>query len=57
MEKLRLNAEDLRVQSFATDDASEQMGTVQGQEAAASRVFTRCCETNEVQSCPARCTP
>jgi len=58
MEKLRLNVEELTVQSFATDDANAQMGTVQGQEAAArSQFFTRCCETNEVQSCPARCTP
>jgi len=56
MEKLRLNVEELRVQSFATDDADELKGTVQGQEAP-SRLFTRCCHTDEVQSCPARCTP
>ncbi|HET7231712.1 MAG TPA: pinensin family lanthipeptide [Longimicrobium sp.] len=58
MEKLRLNVEELTVQSFATDDADAQMGTVQGQEVAApSAFYTRCCQTNEVQSCPARCTP
>ncbi|HEU4456689.1 MAG TPA: pinensin family lanthipeptide [Longimicrobium sp.] len=58
MEKLKLNVEELRVQSFATDDADGRMGTVQGQEAAArSQFLTRCCQTDEVQSCPARCTP
>lgn len=59
MEKLKLNVEDLRVQSFVTDEVDEQKGTVQGQEVAAarSRFFTHCCETNEVQSCPVRCTP
>ncbi len=57
MYKLRLNVEELTVQSFATDDANGQVGTVRGQEAAASNFFTRCCQTDEVQSCPARCTP
>ena len=58
MAKLRLNVEEVRVQSFVTDDADERKGTVQGQEAAApSRFISRCCETDEFQSCPLRCTP
>ena len=57
MEKLRLDVEALRVQSFATDSADEPRGTVQGREAAPSALYTRCCKTYEVQSCPARCTP
>ena len=58
MEKLRLNVEELTVQSFVTDDADGRQGTVQGQEAAGpSRFLSRCCQTDEFQSCPARCTP
>ncbi|HEU0301065.1 MAG TPA: pinensin family lanthipeptide [Longimicrobium sp.] len=58
MEKLTLNVEELRVQSFVTEDADEQKGTVLGQEGAApSRFISRCCQTDEFQSCPVRCTP
>jgi hypothetical protein len=58
MEKLRLNVEELRVQSFTTDDVDELNGTVRGQEGAApSQFISRCCQTNEFQSCPVRCTP
>ena len=58
MNKLSLNVEELRVQSFATDDAGELKGTVQGQEdAAPSQFLSRCCRTDEWQSCPAHCTP
>lgn len=58
MEKLRLNVEELRVQSFATDDPDALRGTVQGQEGVVpSRQLSQCCHTDEWQSCPARCTP
>ena len=58
MKKLTLNVEELRVQSFVTDDPNELKGTVQGQEGAArSQFLSRCCQTDEFQSCPARCTP
>ena len=58
MEKLRLNVEELSVQSFITDDADDRKGTVRGQEGAApSRFLSRCCQTDEWQSCPAHCTP
>ena len=58
MEKLRLNVEELRVQSFVADEAAELKGTVQGQEGAApSRFLSHCCQTNEWVSCPAHCTP
>lgn len=58
MDKLRLKVEELRVQSFTTEDASEMPGSVYGHEAAApSRLVSRCCQTDEFQSCPARCTP
>jgi hypothetical protein len=55
MKKLTLNVEELRVQSFVTDDADELKGTVQGQDR--SNFVSRCCQTDEFQSCPARCTP
>ena len=59
MKKLRLNVEELSVQSFATDEADDQQGTVQGREEAVapSRFLSRCCQTDEFQSCPVRCTP
>jgi len=58
MNKLSLNVEELRVQSFTTDDAGELKGTVHGQEdAARSQFLSRCCQTDEWQSCPAHCTP
>ncbi len=58
MIKLTLNVEELRVQSFVTDDADGRKGTVQAQEAAApSRFLSHCCQTDEFQSCPFRCTP
>ena len=57
MKKLTLNVEELRVQSFVTDDAGEVKGTVHGQEAAPSRFLSRCCQTDQWQSGPAHCTP
>ena len=58
MKKLTLDVEELRVQSFVTDDLDELKGTVQGQEGAArSNFVSRCCQTDEFQSCPVRCTP
>jgi hypothetical protein len=57
MEKLRLKLEELTVQSFPTDDADSRKGTVQGQEGAPSALYTHCCNTDEFQSCPFRCTP
>lgn len=66
MEKLTLDVEELRVQSFVTNHAEDLKGTVQGQEdAAASRLLStccqtdlsRCCQTNEYPSCAAPCTP
>ena len=57
MEKLRLNVEELAVQSFVADDTGELKGTVQGQEAAPSRILSHCCQTVEFQSCPFHCTP
>ena len=58
MDKLRLDVEELQVQSFVPDEARELKGTVHGQDGAApSRFLSRCCQTNEWQSCPAHCTP
>ena len=58
MKKLTLNVEELRVQSFVTDDPDSPRGTVRGQEAVGpSALLSRCCQTNEFQSCPFRCTP
>lgn len=57
MEKLRLSVEELTVQSFATCWADSRRGTVRGQDGAPSALYTRCCHTEEVQSCPFRCTP
>ena len=58
MDKLRLNVEELTVQSFVTDDPDALKGTVQGQDGAArSQFVSRCCQTDEWQSCPAHCTP
>ena len=58
MHKLKLNVEQLTVQSFVTDDADGGKGTVRAQEAGApSNLLSRCCQTDEFQSCPYRCTP
>jgi hypothetical protein len=58
MEKLRLDVEELRVQSFVPDEADGLKGTVQGQEGPGpSALLSHCCHTDEYQSCPARCTP
>jgi hypothetical protein len=66
MAKLTLDVEELRVQSFVTDDADGLKGTVQGQEDAdPSRLLSRCCQTDlsrccqtdEFPSCAAPCTP
>lgn len=58
MKKLVLNVEELRVQSFATDDADELKGTVHGLEGVGrSALLSRCCQTDEFQSCPFHCTP
>jgi len=58
MHKLALKVEELTVQSFVTDDVLGPKGTVQGQEGAApSRIQSNCCQTDEFQSCPFRCTP
>ena len=55
MEKLRLNVEELRVQSFVADDADERIGTVHGQELAVAT--NRCGQTDHIRSCPLACTP
>jgi hypothetical protein len=58
MDKVRLNVEELRVQSFTTEETEDRQGTVHGREAAGpSALLSRCCQTNEFQSCPFRCTP
>jgi hypothetical protein len=55
MEKLRLNVEELRVQSFVADDADERIGTVHAQELAAPS--PHCGQTDHIRSCPLACTP
>jgi hypothetical protein len=55
MDKLKLKVEELQVQSFPTDDADQRKGTVHG--AAPSALYSHCCQTDEFQSCPFRCTP
>jgi hypothetical protein len=57
MDKLTLNVEELRVQSFVADDVGELRGTVRGQEAGRSQLLSQCCHTDEWQSCPYHCTP
>jgi|GEM_PF-4691143 len=58
MGKLRLDVEELKVQSFVPDAAEALKGTVQGQDGAvASQLLSHCCRTDEWQSCPAHCTP
>lgn len=39
MKKLNLKIDDLRIESFATDAASEERGTVQGAQASAGTCF------------------
>ena len=52
MRKLQLNAEDLRVESFATTDAETAMrGTVHGQDGTFSNGGLENCGTNGVSVC------
>lgn len=58
MKKLRLDTEQLRVQSFATDEtAPVEQGTVRAREATVTCIFPRCGGTvAQRESCYNGCT-
>jgi hypothetical protein len=55
MNKLKLHAEALTVESFPTSDVDAQMGTVQGQELAPTPPYYTCGLKTKPTDCP--CTP
>jgi hypothetical protein len=55
MKKLKLAVESLAVESFPTDQAIEQLGTVEGAELAPTPPYFTCPYGTKPTNCP--CTP